>query len=67
MDESQILNEVNDESRRNSLPELVLIRPWNHGAVSHLEHEFDRPLDVSPFRLFHFWVDLRENPGSGAF
>jgi hypothetical protein len=55
----QVLNEVNNESRRNSLPDLVLIGTWNPRAVSRLEHTFDRPVESSPFRLHHLWIDLR--------
>jgi hypothetical protein len=63
MDEAQILNEIHDESRKSSLPDLVLIGHWNLGGVSRLEHVFDRPFEVSPFRLHHLWIDLRVQPG----
>ena len=59
MGETQILDEIHGESRKNSLPDLVLIGAWKMGAVSRLEHVFDRPFDVSPFRLHHLWIDLR--------
>lgn len=58
MEGEQVLNEVNNESRKNGLPDLILIG-WNLGAVTRLEHEFDRPVEVSPFRLRHLWIDLR--------
>jgi hypothetical protein len=58
MEGEQVLNEVNAESRRNSLPDLTP-EGWNVGAVTRLEHVFDRPFDASPFRLRHLWIDLR--------
>ena len=64
MEAEQVLNEVNDEARKNSLPDLFLIGAWNFGAVSRLEHAFDRPFEVSPFRLHHLWIDLRGRPSS---
>jgi hypothetical protein len=59
MEGEQVLNEVNAESRKNSLPDLILIR-WSFGAVTRLEHHFDRPVEASPFRLHHLWIDLRD-------
>ena len=59
MEGEQVLNEVNDESRKNSLPDLILAGNWNLGAVSRLEHVFERPIEVSSFRLHHLWIDLR--------
>jgi hypothetical protein len=64
MEGMHVLNEVNDESRKNSLPDLVLIGTWNLRAVSRLDHVFDRPFEVSPFRLHHLWIDLRGQPDS---
>jgi len=64
MEETQVLNEVNDESRKNSLPNLILLGAWGFGAVSRLEHVFERPVEISPFRLHHLWIDLRGRPGT---
>jgi len=64
MDAAEVLNEINDESQRTSLPHLILLGMWNPGAVSRLEHILDRPIEVSPFRLHHLWIDLRHQPGS---
>lgn len=58
MEGDEVLNEVNAESRMNSLPDLSLIGS-NLDAVARLEHEFDRPVEASPFRLHHLWIDLR--------
>lgn len=63
MDANQLLDEVNDESRKNSLPDLVLIGAWDLRGVSRLEHVFDRPFEISPFRLRHLWIDLRGGGG----
>jgi hypothetical protein len=64
MDESQVVGEVNEHSRKNSISELVVVGAWNIRGVSRLEHLFDRPIPVSPFRLHHLWVDLRRRVGS---
>nr|VFK11958.1 MAG: hypothetical protein BECKLPF1236A_GA0070988_100628 [Candidatus Kentron sp. LPFa]VFK27873.1 MAG: hypothetical protein BECKLPF1236C_GA0070990_1005410 [Candidatus Kentron sp. LPFa] len=32
---------------------------WKKAGVSRLEHRFTREFPVSPFRLTHFWLDLR--------
>jgi hypothetical protein len=66
MEGNQVLHEVNEETRKNSLPQIMLIGDWNRRAVSRLEHVFDRPIDVSPFRLHHLWVDLRGRLGSSV-
>jgi hypothetical protein len=58
MEGEQVLNEVNGEARENSFPDLTLVA-WNFDAVTRLEHEFDRPIEPSPFRLHHLWIDLR--------
>jgi len=54
----QVLKEVNEEARGNSLPDLVSSGTYAAGG-DRLEHAFDRSFDVSPFRLFHLWIDLR--------
>jgi len=59
MESKQVLNEVNAECRNKSLPELVSIGIQSNGKISHLNHVFDRPFDISPFELRHLWVDFR--------
>ena len=59
MEASDILSEVNDGCGKTSLPALVLNGSWKTGDVSRLEHTFDRPFEISPFRLHHVWIDLR--------
>ena len=58
MESAQVLKEVNEEVRRNSLPDLV--RNGTHGGGDRLEHTFERSFEVSPFQLRHLWIDLRQ-------
>lgn len=60
MEAEEILTEVTDELRKNSLPYIVRKGAWNISAVSNLEHSFERPFEVSPFFLRHRWIDLRQ-------
>ncbi|MEX1231067.1 MAG: hypothetical protein WEB58_12555 [Planctomycetaceae bacterium] len=55
----QLVKEINDEAQRIHLPALTLIDTWNERSVTRLEHEFERPIMPSPFRLHHLWIDLR--------
>jgi hypothetical protein len=59
MEASEIRSEVNDGCRQKSLPDLILLEAWNPGDISCLEHTFERPFEISPFKLHHLWVDLR--------
>jgi hypothetical protein len=59
MELDDVLGEVNAELRKNSLSDIACKRGWRPSDVSHLEHSFDRPFEVSPFSLKHLWVDLR--------
>jgi hypothetical protein len=60
MEAKEILKEVNAECRNKSLQDLGLIGAWSLGGISRLEHSFDRSFDISPFKLCHLWVDLRQ-------
>lgn len=60
MEANDVLSEINGETGRNSLPDLILVGTWNSGDVSRCEHVLERGFEVSPFRLHHFWVDLRQ-------
>lgn len=62
MEPKEVLSEVNEGCRKKSLPDLILVGAWNPGGTSRFEHAFDRPFDVSPFRLHHLWIDLRPGP-----
>lgn len=64
MEANDVLTEVNDESHKHSLPDLILQGAWNLGALSVLEHTFTRQFEVSPFRLRHLWIDLRHLAGT---
>lgn len=54
-----VLKEVNEECRTATIPDLVLSGVWKQSDVSRLEHTFERPFEISPFTLWHLWVDLR--------
>ena len=55
-----VLGEVNAECAGKSLPHLGLTTGWGNGGTTHFEHSFARPFEISPFKLRHFWVDLRK-------
>lgn len=61
MEAHEVLSEVNEEARKNSLPDLVLAGEWNPRGISRCEHSFERTFDMSPFHLHHMWIDLRRN------
>ena len=54
----QVLKDVNEEARKNALPDLVSSGTYAPGG-DRLEHAFERSFDVSPFHLLHLWIDLR--------
>ena len=59
-----ILQEINSAISQNSDPISSLPLPingWQENGISELEHDLERPFPVSPFRMCHFWVDLRSN------
>jgi hypothetical protein len=62
IDEKDVLQEVNSGCKSNSLPTLVLIGAWNLRNTSRLEHTLQRPLENSPLKLRHLWIDLRSDP-----
>ncbi len=59
MNSDALLNEVHEGSRKKSLPDLIPVGSWNVGGVSRFEQTFDRPFQISPFKLHHLWIDLR--------
>jgi hypothetical protein len=65
MEASEVLGEANEGCRKKSLPELILVGSWNSGGVSRFDHTFERPFEISPFRLHHLWIDLRVQEGAG--
>jgi hypothetical protein len=60
MQPDDVLTEVNTECRDKLFPDLILVENWALGSTSRFEHVFERSFEVSPFKLHHFWVDLRE-------
>jgi len=59
-DHDKILAEINNTLRGAAIDELAIDNPgWWEGGVSKLAHCFTREFPVSPFRLFHFWLDIR--------
>jgi hypothetical protein len=59
MNGDELLNEVHEGSRKKSLPDLMIVGRWNPGGVSRFLHTFDRPFEISPFKLYHLWIDLK--------
>lgn len=62
-DFDEIWVEVNAEAKKGTevIPPLNLAsNGWQKNGVSELDHELKRPFPITPFRLHHFWVDLRE-------
>lgn len=62
MEMPTILDLVNAQATTASLPGLKLEIDFVPSGVSRLSHEFDRPFSLSPFKLHHQWVDLRDIP-----
>lgn len=67
MDFNEILQEINRSGQNNSkpIPLLQLVKDWEEQGISELIHDFERPFPISLFRLYHFWVDLREKYNEG--
>jgi hypothetical protein len=53
-----VLKEVNDEAARNTIPDIIP-RGKQKLGIHFSEHSFDRSFPISPFRLWHLWIDLR--------
>jgi hypothetical protein len=63
MELDDILNDVNAAINATSEPIPPFSTPaegWQEHATSRLDHELERPFPVSPFHLWHFWIDLRD-------
>lgn len=61
-----IFDEVNVAARSNANEPITLLNlkgEWQEQGVSKLEHVLERKFSISPFRLNHFWVDLRNDNG----
>lgn len=58
-----ILSQVNEAMELFSEPMAAIEcdkEGYKDGGVSQLSHILERPFPISPFRLYHFWVDLRK-------
>ena len=54
----QIVADVNGALK--PLRVLALTLPLGMGGpLTEMEHQFDRPFEISPFRLVHLWIDIR--------
>nr|VFK43807.1 MAG: hypothetical protein BECKTC1821D_GA0114238_101833 [Candidatus Kentron sp. TC] len=57
---NEILVEIDGALRDRAINELARDdEGWREDAVSRLSHRFARKFPISPFRLTHFWLDLR--------
>jgi hypothetical protein len=65
MEAGEVLSEANGGCRRKSIPDLILVGGWNPAGISRLDHTFERPFEISPFRLHHLWIDLRTRGSVG--
>lgn len=62
MEFDNILNEINTAITAALEAISPLLKPsegWQEQATSRIDHEFERPFPISPFHLWHFWIDLR--------
>jgi hypothetical protein len=60
MDFDEILHEVNSARHDALLPAILLSASvWQNHGTTRLEQELERLFPDSPFRLWHYWVDLR--------
>lgn len=54
----KIVTEVNGVLNRLGVPALTF--PSEAASpLTEMDHSFDRPFKISPFRLFHLWIDIR--------
>jgi hypothetical protein len=62
----EILDEVNQTINASTLPIAVIPDPksgWQEMGITELEHTLERSFPVSPFQMYHFWVDIRRENG----
>lgn len=59
MSADEVLSAVNTECGNRTFPVLAPAGARNAEHANRFEHRFDRPFEVSPFTLHHFWIDLR--------
>lgn len=67
LDHDAVLSEVNVAIVKEGLPSIAREGDaWVVGSVTYLAHSFDREYEVSPFRLQHLWLDLRDRYIQGS-
>jgi hypothetical protein len=66
MKTDDVLREVNEAAAEHSLPDLILVGIWNPGGISRCEHSFEQAFEISPFHLYHFWIDLKKGGGANS-
>lgn len=60
MEFDDILNEVNQTIENQlKIEKLTKQTDWQEKSTTQLHHNFERPFQISPFTLHHFWIDLR--------
>jgi hypothetical protein len=60
MEFDTIFNEVNQNIETQlSIEKLAKLTDWQEKSTTQLHHSFERPFQISPFKLHHFWIDLR--------
>lgn len=60
MELDDILREVNTTAMSVSVPKIKKpVKGWKIKGVSHLQQKLHRAFPISPFILWHLWVDLR--------
>lgn len=62
MDLEDIYREISQAIQDISepIPLLQLLGEWKEKDISKLVHDCERQFPISPYRLHHFWVDLRK-------
>lgn len=65
MEFTAIHDEVNTHAQAAGHPNLTLSSDgWQARGISQLEHEFPRSFPITPFRLTHLWLDIRDVPST---
>ena len=59
MEGEEVLREVNEGCHQRSISNLVLIGSWSSKGISTFEQALVRPFPISPFKLYHLWMDIR--------
>lgn len=61
MELDDILDEINATCISQAIPQIdPPLEGWQTGGISFLIHQVTRTFAVSPFKLSHFWIDVRK-------